>query len=606
METENRDYAYMGQRYFENACNFRDRNMYLEAVRELEKALECGYDEGRVRIDMGVNYFKQRMFDRAEEELNKALILKPGCGEIYAVLGTVHNITGAYEDAVRELREAAGKGYDTVEINRELGLAYKNKGEYVPAEKEFRKAVKRGMDTAEIHRELARVYHKMNNYRKALIEFGKAAELSPEDGALHLEIAGLHRELGDYKKASEEYRKAEDSGAPGCRQDGDFHILLGRIARAAGQDAEAMEEFERASGMSADRDKPWFKNWILNEMEITGKKTRLESLPRSLAVFLTNRCNLKCVMCGGWQDPEDLDERVIREVRQLFPVLQYVTWLGGEPLLAPSFRSLFEEACSFSSLRQTVFTNGLLIDRGWAKLLASSGADLVVSVDGFTKEAYESIRVGGDFDTLLENLALVNEYRRRPGGGSADLAMQMVVMEQNYRELPGIMDFVRKYGFNKLIIVPAKDSINRADAFYRGKKEGEFIRKAVEGILEQAPAAGLHAVNAVYAGYNEPAPSRADRKGKMRKKTKTEYGEASCLFPWQMMNINVAGKVTSYCFCPDYEIGDAVKSGIREAWNSAGMQALRESMIKGHFADACNSGCISGVIPKESLQLDFM
>ena len=41
------------------------------------------------------------------------------------------------------------------------------------------------------------------------------------------------------------------------------------------------------------------RNVILNEYEIATRQIKLKSFPRLMELFLTSKCNLKCIMCGG-------------------------------------------------------------------------------------------------------------------------------------------------------------------------------------------------------------------------------------------------------------------------------------------------------------------
>ena len=64
-------------------------------------------------------------------------------------------------------------------------------------------------------------------------------------------------------------------------------------------------------------------------------------LPRALLLYVTYRCNARCVMCGIWQDHEFSDatselsrselDRVLSD--RLFAAIEYLNINGGEPAL---------------------------------------------------------------------------------------------------------------------------------------------------------------------------------------------------------------------------------------------------------------------------------
>jgi radical SAM protein with 4Fe4S-binding SPASM domain len=77
----------------------------------------------------------------------------------------------------------------------------------------------------------------------------------------------------------------------------------------------------------------------------------------------------------------------------------------GEPLLHTHIVDLVAYAKQRGVMEVMLNTNGLLLTQELAEALANVGLDwLIISVDGATPQTYESIRTGGDFKKLFNNI----------------------------------------------------------------------------------------------------------------------------------------------------------------------------------------------------------
>ena len=67
-------------------------------------------------------------------------------------------------------------------------------------------------------------------------------------------------------------------------------------------------------------------------------------------------------------------------------------------------------------------------------------ASIVVSLDGVTRETYESIRRNASFERVMANLRYFSDYTRRRG---TTLTAAVCPMTHNWQELPAIVDVLR-------------------------------------------------------------------------------------------------------------------------------------------------------------------
>lgn len=146
-----------------------------------------------------------------------------------------------------------------------------------------------------------------------------------------------------------------------------------------------------------------------------------EHFPYEFYIEITNTCNLRCSMCArpsmkratGIMD-DKLFTKIIDEIAKKQPYA-YLHYYGiGESLLDPSLFEKLEYAKSKDICNSILFSNGqlLLKNDNYKKLADSKVAVIGVDLDGFSKETYEKIRVGGDFETVKRGIEKLYEYVR--------------------------------------------------------------------------------------------------------------------------------------------------------------------------------------------------
>ena len=128
------------------------------------------------------------------------------------------------------------------------------------------------------------------------------------------------------------------------------------------------------------------------------------------------------------------------------------TWNGspstgfGEPFLHPDILRFIRLYHSYG-IRLTATTNGSVMTEELAEMIHKAFYSITVSCDACTKETFESIRGGLDFEKFKENVRLLRSF-----GKKLPMRMSTVAMRQNLHELPGIVRLAAELGFDLIII----------------------------------------------------------------------------------------------------------------------------------------------------------
>lgn len=145
--------------------------------------------------------------------------------------------------------------------------------------------------------------------------------------------------------------------------------------------------------------------------------------PARLTLELTNACNYRCAMCPSRLRPEqarglmspELFRRIVDQAAQ-HPPVTLVPFFRGEPLLHPELLPLLAYAKRRGLGPLQLTTNGMLLTAEIAQGLLDLGLDFIsFSLDTVSPVEYARIRQGGDYATVMANLARFLDLRGRGG-----------------------------------------------------------------------------------------------------------------------------------------------------------------------------------------------
>lgn len=174
-------------------------------------------------------------------------------------------------------------------------------------------------------------------------------------------------------------------------------------------------------------------------------KLELKS-PFLMIVLPTSRCNLKCAYCTHGVRNRDMPlnmlHKIMDEAKKLGVCM--VSFSGGEPLLYPH---IIEAACYaqkkgfFTNLN----TNGMLITKENAVLLADAFDTIRISLDGIGIVHDKICRVKGSYKKVLNSISMLNKIGKK----KAKIGINFVVSKENEKSarkvataLAGNVDFI--------------------------------------------------------------------------------------------------------------------------------------------------------------------
>ena len=161
--------------------------------------------------------------------------------------------------------------------------------------------------------------------------------------------------------------------------------------------------------------------------------------PFYINVEPTNACNLKCHTCSidgtrkrGFMDL-DLFRKIIDQASES-GVYEVALFLAGEPLLHKDLPYMVEYIVS-KGLESWLVTNATLLTREKSEALLDAGLDnMWISFDGDNKEDYEMMRVGANYEEVIDNVKTFLQLKKERRMTKPTISLQMLKLLGNPKQ----------------------------------------------------------------------------------------------------------------------------------------------------------------------------
>jgi len=274
--------------------------------------------------------------------------------------------------------------------------------------------------------------------------------------------------------------------------------------------------------------------------------------PQKIWFEPTNICTLKCIHCiqpqmtrkRGYMD-FSLFKKMVDEASS-FSIPVALTG-QGEPLLHPEFGRMVKYAAQRCETH--VVSNATRLSEEKAREILDAEPDLVeFSFDAPTKEIYERVCRGGNYEETVENIKGFFDLKRKSG-----------------KRKPEII----------IAIVEEPETENEIEQF-KGWCYRELGSDAITNIAVQK-LGNFHGDNELF------------RSGQVTDESIKNYLPKPewpvCLNPWAQFKINWDGAVNSclWDYNDKFVVGNTTENTIMEIWNGEKMREFREALITKQF-----------------------
>ena len=278
--------------------------------------------------------------------------------------------------------------------------------------------------------------------------------------------------------------------------------------------------------------------------------------PEVISIESSSYCNADCIMCPREEltrlkgnMPMDLYHKIIdecaehkRHVRLIQP------FMFGEPFINKQLVEMIQYTKGrLPTTPVNVSTNGSLINPDKAQAIIDSGLDKInIDIDGATKQTFEEVRIGLNYDQVVDNARYLMALKRKTGSRTPEITVTIINMDQTQHEID---DFKGLWG------LIADHVVVQSYTTWTGSVEDRNV--------------GDQATASYTGGFTFP-----------------------CKHPWEEFVIANDGKVSICCLDFDFKVvvGDVSKQSIQEIWHGDALNQIRRKMVDNryHELDICS------------------
>ena len=301
---------------------------------------------------------------------------------------------------------------------------------------------------------------------------------------------------------------------------------------------------------------------------VTGKPHHA-GMPMSISIEPTTSCNLRCPECPsglrsftrptGMLKPELFQSTI----DQLASRLSYLTfYFQGEPYLHPQFLDLVAYA-SRKRIYTATSTNAHYLNDKNAEATVKSGLDrLIISIDGTTQETYESYRIGGSLEKVIEGTKNIVRWKRELKSKTPHVIFQFLVVKPNEHQIDEVNNLWTELCVDEVAFKTSQiydypqgsDLIPTIDRYSRYKKNNDGTYQIKNELLNH------------------------------------------CWKMWHSCVITWDGKVVPCCFDKDahYVLGDLNHQTFEEIWRGEKYNDFRASLLRSRSEIEMCKNCTEG------------
>ncbi len=250
-------------------------------------------------------------------------------------------------------------------------------------------------------------------------------------------------------------------------------------------------------------------------------------------------------------------------IDQLAPTLAYLTfYFQGEPYLNPGFLEMVQYA-SRQNIYTATSTNAHFLDDENARETVASGLDrLIISIDGTSQETYESYRIGGNLEKVIQGTQNILRWRKELKSKTPHVVFQFLVVRPNEHQVPEVYALAKQLGVDRVALKTAQ--------IYDYEKGSDLIP-----LQDQ------------YARYKKNQDGNYSIKNQLLNHCWKMWN--SCVVTWD-------GKVVPCCFDKDahFVLGDLHQKTFKEIWMGEKYQAFRATLLRSRSEIEICKNCTEG------------
>lgn len=337
--------------------------------------------------------------------------------------------------------------------------------------------------------------------------------------------------------------------------------------------------------------------------------------PLSLEIWPTNRCNLKCKMCGTWASRRRLEERGMKynldeekknEVskKRLLKLIEEAKGLGvreclltggGEPLIRKHLSMQLMKKIKEYGMFGNINTNGTLISSENVKKIIKMEWDMMMfSVDSPDPEDNDYIKgVKESFERVRKILLHFKEYKKKIHSKKPKIVFNTVLTNKIYNRLGEMIEFASEVGCEDITFIPLIIYDELVKTLELNENENKIFQQKVPRVIKLSEKLGVHTnLPTLYSNLNESM----DEKIMIEiKNSPNDLTHSPCFEPFLHFLVKGNGEATACCMLENSP-ENIKRRSLEDTWFGEYFTELRRKIINRSLPKECKNCVFSQFI----------
>ncbi len=317
----------------------------------------------------------------------------------------------------------------------------------------------------------------------------------------------------------------------------------------------------------------FFTGWFIRRFP------QFYGMPKQLELEITTTCAKRCIHCEHtyWskesQPIKQMPYDQVIGILEQFPGLRWASLVGEGSSFEHTEMKRFIKYLRDRNIMSYIPDHMCDYDDDLIEYIVDNDMEgIVLSFDGATKETYEAIKVGCDYEKTLDNLKKMIEMKKKKKSPFPEIMFVFIAMKKNVHEIPAFVDLVASVGERKEFGAGSRIGFIRLLAF----------KQILDLQLEDIPQDLI-----------DEACLRADKSNMLVNFTGTnvrkELPDPSCCMAWMEPYIMMNGYVSQCCavfisnnrdFIRNHSHGNVLKDNFKDIWYNESYKTLRYTINK--------------------------
>jgi hypothetical protein len=187
---------------------------------------------------------------------------------------------------------------------------------------------------------------------------------------------------------------------------------------------------------------------------------------KHLRLAIDDSCNLRCPSCrkglifhkegSAYNLGVKLADKINDWLYKYQHPIQVHIGSDGDPFASHVYRHFMDQTPERDNIKYSILTNALMFEDFYPRVpyIVRNLHELGVSIDGASKETYEKLRLGGNWEKINKNLECISKLKKQH---NFRFILHFVVQKDNYHEMEDIILLGKKYNADRVFLNKLED-----------------------------------------------------------------------------------------------------------------------------------------------------